>query len=91
MLHSPCGVVRKHAPCMRDGRCSKKFLKIFVEFTTTRNDSYPVYPRRNNNRTVQVCGIEQDNRWIVPYNPFLLLECNAHINVEICSTVSAVK
>ena len=27
----------------------------------------------------------------VPYNPSLLLKYNAHINVEICSTVSAVK
>ena len=32
-----------------------------------------------------------DNRWVVPYNPYLLLKFNAHINVEICSTVSAVK
>ena len=75
---------------MRDGKCSKKFQKTFAEFTTTRNDSYPVYQRRNNNRTVQVCGIKLDNRW-VPYNPFLLFKYNAHINVEICSTISSVK
>ena len=33
--------------------------------------------------TVQVCGIKLDNRWFVPYNPFLLLKYNAHIDVEI--------
>ena len=32
-----------------------------------------------------------DNSWVVPYNPFLLLKYNAHINVELCSTVKSVK
>ena len=92
MLHSPCGVVRKHAFfCMCDGKYSKKFPETFAEFTTTGNDSCPVYQRRNNNRTVQLCVIKLDNRWVVPHNPFLLFEYNAHINIEICSTISAVK
>ena len=32
-----------------------------------------------------------DNSWVVPYNPYLLLKYNAHINVELCSTVKSVK
>ena len=36
-------------------------------------------------------AVQLNNRWDVPYNPFLLLQFNAHINVEICCTVSAVK
>jgi hypothetical protein len=32
-----------------------------------------------------------DNRWVVPYNPYLCLKYNAHINVEICSSVQSVK
>ena len=32
-----------------------------------------------------------DNRWVVPYNPYLLTRYNCHINVEICSGVQAVK
>ena len=32
-----------------------------------------------------------DNTWVVPYNPYLLLKYNAHINVELCSTVKSVK
>ena len=43
MIHSPCGSIRRNAPCMRDGKCTKKFPKAFAEFTTTGNDSYPIY------------------------------------------------
>ena len=32
-----------------------------------------------------------DNRWIVPYNPYLIRRYKAHINVEVCTTVQAVK
>ena len=68
----------------------EKIPKSFAEFTTTGSDSYPIYQRRDNKRTVQVNSVELDS-WVVPYNPYLLLKYNAHINVEICSTVSAVK
>ena len=45
----------------------------------------------DNSRSVEVGGCLLDNRWVVPYNHFLLLKYNAHTNVEICTTVSAVK
>jgi hypothetical protein len=32
-----------------------------------------------------------DNRWVVPYSPYLCAKYDAHINVEICSSVTAVK
>ena len=32
-----------------------------------------------------------DNSWISPYSPYLTLKYNCHINVEICSSISAVK
>jgi len=35
--------------------------------------------RRENNRTVEIKNIQLDNRWVVPYNPYLLLKYNAHI------------
>jgi len=34
---------------------------------------------------------EFDDTWVVPYNPFLCLKYDCHINVEICNSVSAVK
>ena len=50
-----------------------------------------MYRRRENGKTVSVKGLNLDNRWVVPYNPYLTLKYNAHINVEICTTVMAVK
>lgn len=32
-----------------------------------------------------------DNRWVVPYNPTLLRMYDCHINVEVCSSIKAVK
>ena len=32
-----------------------------------------------------------DNRWVVPYNPFLTRLLKTHINVEVCITVKTVK
>jgi hypothetical protein len=32
-----------------------------------------------------------DNRWVVPYNPYLIRTFNFHINVEECSSIKSVK
>ncbi|OWZ01519.1 Helitron helicase [Phytophthora megakarya] len=32
-----------------------------------------------------------DNRWVVPYNPYLCQQYDCHVNVRICSTVQSVK
>ena len=36
-------------------------------------------------------GIQLDNRYVVPYNPYLSKKYNAHINVEICSSIKSCK
>ena len=91
MIHGPCGIAKKAVVCMRGGSCSKQFPKKFTDTTSSTKDSYPLYRRRENSRAVEVRGIKLDHPWVVPYNPYLLLKYNAHINVEICCTVSAVK
>jgi hypothetical protein len=87
MLHGPCTPER----CIKNGRCSKRYPKQFAEETTWNEDGYPVYRRRNDGRTVEVRRHIYDNRSVVPYNPYLSKRYNAHINVEICSTVRAFK
>ncbi len=36
-------------------------------------------------------GFVFDNRWVVPYNPYLTMRYQCHINVEVCSSIMAVK
>jgi hypothetical protein len=91
MIHGPCGSVKPKARCMKDGKCSKHYPHTFSEATVVDENSYPMYRRSNNGRTFVKEGFECDNRWIVPYNPYLSAKYNAHINVEIATSISSVK
>jgi hypothetical protein len=92
MMHGPCGVLNRSSPCMKEGKCSKNFPKDFQENTVDTNESYPLYCRPDNGRTfVNSSGVHLDNSWVVPYNRWLLTKYQAHINVEVCATVHAVK
>ena len=57
--------------------------------------SYHKLRRRNNGRFIvrnyKGRKVNLDNRWVVPYNPLSTMVYNAHINTEICSSVTAVK
>ncbi|CAB4488149.1 unnamed protein product [Rhizophagus irregularis] len=91
MMHGPCGILNLNAPCMKDGKCSKRYPRNFQENTIENEDGYPIYRRRNDNQTIEVNKIKLDNRWVVPYNPYLTTKYNCHINVEICSSITAIK
>ena len=58
---------------------------------TFAGDGYPHYRRRNDGKCVTKKDISLDNRWVVPYNPYLSKKYNAHINVEICSSIKSCK
>ncbi|GBM64243.1 hypothetical protein AVEN_167268-1 [Araneus ventricosus] len=66
------------------------FPREFRTETTMNVSGYPLYRRRPGD-TEFVRGREMDNRFVVPYNPYLLLKYNAHINVEVCTSLRAVK
>ena len=85
MLHGPCGPI-----CLENNQCKKKFPKEFCETTEINNRGYPRY-RRRANIEVDVRNRKVDNRFVVPYNPYLLAKFDAHINVEICTSLKAVK
>ncbi|GBN41059.1 hypothetical protein AVEN_127452-1 [Araneus ventricosus] len=90
MVHGPCGTININSPCMRDGQCCKSFPKQFKDDTEENVNGYPIY-RRRATEPVQIGKYSIDNRWVVPYNPWLLKKFNAHINVEVCSSVKSVK
>jgi hypothetical protein len=75
MVHGPCGRSKPDAACMKDGVCSKRFPKPFQAETVLTRDGYPLYARPDDGRSYNVRGFDADNRWIVPYNPYLLSRC----------------
>ncbi|PWZ58852.1 ATP-dependent DNA helicase PIF4 [Zea mays] len=92
MMHGPCGSLNPNCPCTK-GRasCKNQYPRHFHEATMQGKDSYPNYRRRDDGRKEKVRGCELDNRWVVPYNPYLLRLFNCHINVEACGSIKAVK
>ena len=80
--------------CKVNGACKKGFPKPFQPRTEVGEDGFPLYRRRS-----QIDGGQEDttstanidNRWVVPYNAYLLAKFDAHINVEICTSISAIK
>ncbi|XP_028126342.1 uncharacterized protein LOC114323072 [Camellia sinensis] len=91
MMHGPCGEMNPNNICMKNGKCKNHYPKNFEPITRSSKDSCPIYKRRADGNQVKIRGQILDNRWVVPYNPYLLAKYDCHINVEICSTIKAVK
>lgn len=87
MLHGPCDT-----RCKDDrGKCSKGFPKAFRDSTSIVENGYPQLKRPNNGRTHEKNGHIYDNTSVVPYCPYFSLKYQAHINMEACFSVKAVK
>jgi hypothetical protein len=81
---------RKH-PGARS-TCSRHYPRSFCDITVVNEDGYPTYRRRQVVDGEDVTwGENFSNRDVIPYNPFLTRFFKAHINVEVCTTVKAVK
>jgi len=101
MVHGPCGIFNSKSPCCdTDGICTKHFPHALLSTTQITDDSYPKYRRRSlkdggyeykYQKSQKDDPIYLNNGWVVPYNPWLLKVYEAHLNVEICSTVKACK
>ncbi|GBC08228.1 hypothetical protein RclHR1_00080005 [Rhizophagus clarus] len=92
MMHGLCETLNLSAPCMRNNKCQKNYPKSFQNNTEENDDGYPIYRRRENGYFIKTRnGIKLDNRWVVPHNVGLVTKYNAHINVEICNSILAIK
>ncbi|KAH1069241.1 hypothetical protein GYH30_006728 [Glycine max] len=89
MVHGPCGILQPKSPCMKEGKCSRFYPKMFHPQTVLDSNGYPIYCRRNDGRTISRNGVI--NRYIVPYNEKLLRKYQAHINVEWCNQNTSIK
>lgn len=98
MIHGPCGNMNMNCPCMKgeglERKCGKDFPMLESVNTFIPQDSFTKYRRRlpaNGGESFSRNGFQVNNSWVVPYNPFLLLKYDAHINVEVVHSVQAVK
>jgi len=91
MIHGPYETLNPRSPCMKRNQCQKRFPKDFLEETRQGNDSYPQY-RRHFDEPISINrNVTVDNRWVVPYNLWLLLKYDCHIKVEVCSSIKSIK
>ncbi|KAH1249451.1 ATP-dependent DNA helicase pif1 [Glycine max] len=64
MVHGPCGTSNPGSPCMKEGKCSRFYPKMFQPHTVLDADGFPVYRRRNNGHTIEKNGVIIDNSYI---------------------------
>jgi hypothetical protein len=98
MIHGPCGHMDRQSPCMKEGVCTKGYPKAFISDTQSGCDGYPQYRRRKpddggyqGKKTIMGNDVIIDNRWVVPYSPFLCRMFSCHINVELCTSIKSIK
>lgn len=100
MIHGPCGSFNPNSPCMKNGKCSKGYPEDFQQETVTTNKAFPRYRRRSPQQggfTTDIfmrssqSVVTVDNRWVVPYNPDLLLRYDAHSCTEVSATMEVIK
>ncbi|GBP88960.1 hypothetical protein EVAR_87732_1 [Eumeta japonica] len=46
MIHGPCGALNSSSPCMKEGKCTKKYPRALLKDTQTNDKGYPLYRRR---------------------------------------------
>ena len=94
MIHHFCGPDTDYT-CMQKVKgvweCSKHFPQDFQPETIFNHKGYPIYRRRNNGRVFMKKGKPVDNRWVVPFSPWLLMKYKSHINIQAVTSVKILR
>ncbi|XP_076038876.1 uncharacterized protein LOC143024047 [Oratosquilla oratoria] len=101
MIHGPCkGYDESQLCCQvkskKPGQCGKGFPKTCRNELLFGNSGYPEYVRRSigvgNSFKLKLKDgpVTVDNTWVVPYNPYLCIKYDAHINVECSNSIKAI-
>ena len=91
MIHGSCGAANPSSPCMEDGRCTKGYPKPFCEHTSMDDQGFPTYFQQNDGWSYSISDTSVNNRWIVPFCPFLSTTFDCHINVECAASLGSLK
>nr|GEV82031.1 hypothetical protein [Tanacetum cinerariifolium] len=91
MMHGPCGADNPSCHYTIEYKCTKKFPRQFNETTVIDDSGYALYKRRNDGNIIKKSGTDLHNGYVVPYNPGLLRQYQAYINVEWCNQVGSIK
>ena len=62
MVYGPCGSANLNSPCMRDGKCSKRYPKSFRSETAFDEAGYPLYRHRKNDIVAWKGNVQVDNQ-----------------------------
>ncbi|XP_076036527.1 uncharacterized protein LOC143022269 [Oratosquilla oratoria] len=102
MIHGPCIGYDESSVCCNGkkndrGTCQKDFPKQCRSAIKFGNNGYPLYRRRAVGeggfsfvKKLKGQEVTIDNSWVVPYNPYLCLRFNSHINVECSNSIKAI-
>ncbi|CAM9593390.1 unnamed protein product, partial [Ectocarpus fasciculatus] len=106
MVHQKCGEFNPNAPCMTTDKktnrktCSKHYPQPFRDaFTTNPKTGRAEYRRLDNRDTATIkqkngdnkyVETEVDNRYSVPYNPYLLMKYDCHICCDLVTAMAVV-
>lgn len=97
-LHYPCHIF-KNCSCIKpNGHCKSSFLKPFNKHTQKDEEGWVTYRRRSPEDGGNVAvkkyrgkTITFTNQSVVPYNPYLTLKYDCHINAEYVNSIHPVK
>lgn len=77
--------------CAHFGRSESDLTHTHIIELTESCGRYSDYPSQSARHTWPPRALQCSNQWVVPYCPWLTCRYDAHVNVEYCASIKAVK